>query len=75
MEIEEIDLPLYSIEVTEDIASKIRIFAEMGVFAMKSGSVEIHFDPLGNVSQVVSHIHRKVIHKPVISTLDKMSVL
>lgn len=65
---------LYSIEVTEDIASKIRIFAEMGVFAMKSGSVEVHFDALGNVSQVVSHIHRKVIPMQKVSTIPKMSL-
>lgn len=52
---------LYSIEVTEDIASKIRIFAEMGVFALKNGSVEIHFDAFGNTSQVVTHTHRRVV--------------
>lgn len=69
-----IEPTLYSIEVTEDIAKKIRTFAEMGVFAMKSGSVEIHFDALGNVSQVVSHIHRKVIHTRPSSTLDKVKI-
>ncbi len=47
--------------MTEDIATKIRIFAEMGVFAMSNGSVEIHFDGLGNPSQVVTHTHRRVI--------------
>lgn len=69
-----IEPTLYSIEVTEDIASKIRTFAEMGVFAMKSGSVEIHFDSFGNVSQVVSHTHRKVIHTKSISTMDKLKI-
>ncbi len=65
---------LYSIEVTEDIATKIRVLAEMGVFALKSGSAEVHFDALGNISQVVTHIHRKVIHNPIIGVLDKIKV-
>lgn len=51
---------LYSIEVTADIATKIRTFAETGVFAMKNGSCEIHCDAEGNISQVVTHTHFKV---------------
>lgn len=51
---------LYSIEVTEDIAAKIRILAEHGVFAAKSGSCDIHFDALGNISQVVVHSFHKI---------------
>lgn len=51
---------LYSIEVTEDIATKMRVLAEYGVFAMKGGSCELHFDPEGNISQVVIHSYHKV---------------
>lgn len=53
---------LYSVEVTADIAAKIRILAELGVFAAKGGSCEIHFDMKGNISQVVTHAYHKVIH-------------
>lgn len=51
---------LYNIEVTADIAAKIRLLAETGVFAMRGGSCELHFDPEGNISQVVTHTHHKV---------------
>lgn len=52
---------LYSIEVTADIALKIRQMAELGVFTTKSGSVELHFDSHGNIAQIVTHTHHKVI--------------
>jgi len=54
------DTNLYSIEVTADIATKIRVMAELGVFAAKSGSCELHFDPEGNISQIVMHTHHKI---------------
>lgn len=54
------DSLLFSIEVTADIAAKIRILAEAGVFATKGGSCDIHFDALGNISQVVTHTYTKV---------------
>lgn len=54
---------LYSIEVTEDIATKIRILAEYGVFAAKNGSADIHFDAQGNISQVVLHTFHRVMHR------------
>lgn len=53
---------IYSIEVTDDIASKIRVLAEQGIFSAKGGSVELHFDALGNISQVVRHTYTKVIN-------------
>lgn len=34
---------LINIEVTPDIASKIRFLAEQGVFSMMDGSAELHF--------------------------------
>lgn len=54
------DVILYSIEVTADIAAKIRTLAESGVFAMKGGSCDIHFDNQGSISQVVSHTYRRI---------------
>lgn len=63
-------MELYSIEVTEDIASKIRTLAETGCFRMRNGSLEIHYDAQGNISQVVTHSYQKVIHTPSISEVD-----
>lgn len=51
---------LYQIEVTADIALKIRQLAELGVFAIKGGSCELHFDAEGNISQVINHIHHRI---------------
>ncbi len=53
-------MELYSIEVTADIATKIRILAESGVFAAKGSSCELHFDPEGNISQVVTHTYKRI---------------
>lgn len=55
---------MYQIEVAGDIAAKIRILAEQGIFSAKSGSIELHFDSEGNIAQVVRHIYTKVIHTP-----------
>lgn len=51
---------LYAIEVTGDIALKIRQLAEAGLFSAKGGSMEIHFDTEGNISQFVTHSYRKI---------------
>lgn len=51
---------LYNIEVTADIATKMRILAETGVFALKGGSCELHFDTEGNISQIVTHLYQKI---------------
>lgn len=59
---------LYSIEVTADIASKIRTLAETGVFAMKSGSCEVHCDPQGNIVRVVIHTHHQINNLNKLST-------
>lgn len=37
-------MPLVSIEVSQDIAKKIRFLAESGVFAITKGSATLHFD-------------------------------
>lgn len=58
------DTTLYSIEVTADIALKIRQLAELGVFAQKGGSCDLHFDTEGNISQVVKHTYHKVLSTP-----------
>lgn len=38
------NMNLISIEVTPDIASKIRFMAEEGVFALEKGSATLHFE-------------------------------
>ncbi len=50
---------LYSIEVTEDIATKIRVMAEANVFSMKGGSCEIHFDAQGTIALIVTHTQQR----------------
>lgn len=47
---------LYSIEVTEDIAAKIRYLAEIGFFAMKRGKCIVNFTNEGTISSVENHI-------------------
>lgn len=69
------DTILYSIEVTADIATKIRQFAELGVFAQRSGSVEIHFDVKGNIALVVTHTQQRVIPNQKIDEIDVKSVI
>lgn len=63
-------LKLYSIEVTADIAQKMRVLAETGVFRMRNGSCEVHFDTEGNISQVITHTYQKVIHTKVLDEVD-----
>lgn len=62
---------LYQIEVTEDIASKIRLLAESGFFLMKAGSSEVHFDSIGNISQVILHTYFKPAKQPVDNPVHK----
>ena len=52
---------LYSIEVTADIALKIRQMAEFGVFSLRGGSCEIHFDAEGKLALVVTHTSQRPI--------------
>lgn len=58
---------MYSIEATEDIASKIRILAEQGVFSAKGGSIELHFDIEGNISQIVRHTYHRLSTSKVVA--------
>lgn len=55
-------MELYQIEVTADIAKKIRLLAEKGVFAMKNGSCDLHFDNNGDISQIVTHTYHRTVH-------------
>lgn len=48
-------IELYSIEVTADIAQKIRYLAEVGFFAAKRGKCTVNFDNEGNISSVETH--------------------
>lgn len=43
---------LISIEVTPDIASKIRFMAEAGVFALKGASATLNFAPNGELKSI-----------------------
>ena len=45
---------LIKLEVTEDIAAKIRAFANEGIFALNTGSAELHFKD-GNLLKIVTH--------------------
>lgn len=54
-----IDEFTYNIEVTADIATKIRILAESGFFATRGGSCDVHFDGEGKISQIVTHTHKR----------------
>lgn len=62
---------LYQIEVTEDIASKIRVLAESGFFLMKAGSSEVHFDSAGTISQVILHTYFKPQKEKVDNPVQK----
>lgn len=37
------DIPLISLEVTPDIATKIRLMAESGIFSIKTGNAIMNF--------------------------------
>lgn len=45
---------LIKIEVSEDIATKIRAMAEQGIFTIDTGSAEVHFKD-GNLLKIITH--------------------
>lgn len=47
-------MQLINIEVTPDIAAKIKAIAEQGVFTLDTGSAEIHFKD-GNLLKIITH--------------------
>jgi capsule polysaccharide export protein KpsE/RkpR len=55
MLISDMDIPLISIEVTPDIATKIRFLGESGFFSMRRGKVTVNFDNAGNISSMETH--------------------
>lgn len=48
-------MPLIKLEVTSDIASKIRFMAESGVFSIKTGNVSLNFHE-GTLKSIKSEI-------------------
>lgn len=49
-------MPLVSIEVTPDIAAKIRFMAESGIFAMRGGSATLNFAPNGELKSIKQEV-------------------
>lgn len=45
-------IPLIPIEVTPDIATKIRFMVESGVFDIRGGNATLSFDPKGNLKSI-----------------------
>lgn len=58
--------PLIKIEVTPDIAAKIRFMAESGVFALKKGMVTLNFDAseLKSIKTEIYTYPQKISTKP-----------
>lgn len=46
------EIPLISIELTPDIAGKLRFMVEAGVFDMRGGSATLNFAPNGELKSV-----------------------
>lgn len=61
----------YSIEVTEDIAAKIRILWETGLFSMRNGSCEVHMDTMGTISQVILHTYHRIQKLSTVKEFDR----
>lgn len=47
-----IEIPLISIEVTPDIAGKLRFMVEAGVFDMRGGNATLSFAPNGDLKSI-----------------------
>lgn len=45
-------VPLISVELTPDIAAKMRFMVESGVFDMRGGSVTLNFAPNGELKSI-----------------------
>lgn len=49
-------IPLISIELTPDIAAKLRFMVEAGVFDLRGGSATLNFAPSGELKSVKKEI-------------------
>lgn len=45
-------IPLISIELTPDIATKLRFMVEAGVFDIRQGSATLNFDAAGSLKSI-----------------------
>lgn len=64
---------LIKIEVTPDIAAKIRALAEEGVFTLETGSAEIHFKD-GALLKIITH-RTSYPHKGSLDIIETSSIL
>lgn len=57
------------IELTPAQIESVAIMLKSGVFEIKNGSVELHFDSLGRLAAVESH--QKLFRREKISTVER----
>ncbi len=50
-------IPLIKIEVTPDIALKLKFLSESGVFDIRGGSATLMFDPAGNLKSIKRELY------------------
>lgn len=50
------NVPLVNLDVTPDIASKLRFMVSSGVFDMRGGSVTLNFAPNGELKSIKKEI-------------------
>lgn len=62
------DIPLISIEVTPDIAAKIRFMADSGVFAISTGNASLNFH-----EGILKSIKTEFFTYPKLSTGDPLT--
>lgn len=48
------EIPTIQLEITPDIAEKIRFMSEEGVFGLLTGSAELHFKD-GRLLKIITH--------------------
>lgn len=65
-------MPLISIQVTPDIAAKIRFLAESGVFAVKTGNVSLAFKEghLGTIKTELFTYSPKLSPEQIVDEVD-----
>ncbi len=51
------EIPLIGIEVTPDIAAKLRFMVESGVFDIRGGSATLMFDPAGKLKSIKRELY------------------
>ena len=51
------EIPLISIDLTPDIATKLRFMVESGVFDIRGGSATLMFDPSGKLKSIKRELY------------------